>query len=69
MCPARIAIGALVAAGATSAGGLTELVVKTLRRPARSVSTRQPKPEESQRQHNLVVSRDEWFARRTQHLS
>ncbi len=41
MCPACIATVALVAAGATSTGGLTALVVKTLR-PKTAVKRTEP---------------------------
>ena len=42
MCPACIGTLALAVAGATSAGGLTALAVKTLRARIRTTATRKP---------------------------
>jgi hypothetical protein len=46
MCPACLTTAALIAAGASSTGGLAALVVKTLRgRSGRENADEQPKPE------------------------
>jgi predicted dithiol-disulfide oxidoreductase (DUF899 family) len=65
MCPACIVTAALVAAGATSTGGLTALVVKTLR-PKKGESMTN---DGSSITKHPVVSRDQWLAARIAFLA
>jgi len=58
MCPVCITTAAVAAAGATSAGGLTALLVKFF------VPTKEPAME-----YPRIVSRDEWLVARRQHLT
>jgi predicted dithiol-disulfide oxidoreductase (DUF899 family) len=66
MCPLRVT--ALAAAGVTSAGGLTALVVRSFGpKRLRSGSIRPAK--EPRMDRPRIVSRDEWLAARKQHLA
>ena len=65
MCPARIATMALIAAGATSGGGMIALAAKNLRanRRAKKIDPT-TRTKESKMDHPNVVSRREWLVAR-----
>src|SRR5262249_48740103 len=70
VCPVCIATVALIAAGATSTGGLTALVVKKRHAKTSAKNTNpQPKLTEGKMDHQRVVSRAEWLEARKHLLS
>lgn len=75
MCPACLATAALVVTGGTSAGGLTALIVKKLRRKRnrKNVQAQSKSKEEIiMTKNNIalpeIVSRDEWLTKRKELL-